>query len=77
MAGPLFRHTEQRLRLPKRGVALQRSTKLLRGFPAAGHFGILGMRERMEQIRDSLELTSSPGKGADVTAHLPLGRAMV
>jgi ligand-binding sensor domain-containing protein/signal transduction histidine kinase len=43
---------------------------------AAGHFGILGMRERMEQIWGSLEVTSSPGKGTKVTAHLPLGRGM-
>jgi signal transduction histidine kinase len=39
-----------------------------------GHFGILGMRERMEQISGSLEVISSPGKGATITAHLPLGR---
>ncbi len=42
---------------------------------ASGHFGILGMRERMEQIRGSLEVASSPGKGTRLTAHLPLGRA--
>jgi len=42
----------------------------------AGHFGILGMRERMEQISGSLEVRSSPGKGATVTAQLPLGRAV-
>jgi len=35
---------------------------------ASGHFGILGMRERMEQIGGSLEIASSPGKGAMVTA---------
>jgi len=39
---------------------------------ASGHFGILGMRERMEQIGGSLEIASSPGKGAMVTARLPL-----
>jgi len=43
---------------------------------AEGHFGILGMRERMEQLGGSLEVTSSPGKGTTVTARLPLGNAV-
>jgi signal transduction histidine kinase len=40
---------------------------------AAGHFGILGMRERMEQIGGSLEVTSASGVGTTVIARLPLG----
>ncbi len=43
---------------------------------ASGHFGILGMRERMEQIWGSLEVASSPGSGTTITAHLPLGDSM-
>lgn len=43
------------------------------GLAADGHFGILGMRERMEQIGGSLELTSTPGAGTTVTARLPGG----
>jgi ligand-binding sensor domain-containing protein/signal transduction histidine kinase len=43
---------------------------------ASGHFGILGMRERMEQIWGSLEVASSPGYGTTITAHLPLGHSM-
>jgi signal transduction histidine kinase len=43
---------------------------------AAGHFGILGMRERMEQIGGSLEVFSSPGNGTTITAHLPLSHAV-
>jgi signal transduction histidine kinase len=39
---------------------------------ASGHFGILGMRERMDQIGGSFELVSVPGNGTTVTAHLPL-----
>ena len=39
---------------------------------AEGHFGILGMRERMEQVWGSLEVASSPGAGTTVTARLPL-----
>jgi ligand-binding sensor domain-containing protein/signal transduction histidine kinase len=37
---------------------------------AAGHFGILGMRERMEQILGTLEIVSEPGAGTLVTARL-------
>jgi len=37
---------------------------------ADGHFGILGMRERMEQIGGTLEISSSPGSGTRVTAQL-------
>lgn len=40
-----------------------------------GHFGILGMRERMEQIGGSLEVSSSSGKGTTVGATLPLRTA--
>jgi ligand-binding sensor domain-containing protein/two-component sensor histidine kinase len=43
---------------------------------ASGHFGILGMRERMEQIWGSLEVASSPGNGTTITAHLPLGHSI-
>jgi ligand-binding sensor domain-containing protein/two-component sensor histidine kinase len=43
---------------------------------ASGHFGILGMRERMEQIWGSLEVASSPGNGTTITAHLPFGDSM-
>ena len=39
---------------------------------ADGHFGILGMRERMEQIGGSLEVSSCAGKGTSVGATLPL-----
>jgi signal transduction histidine kinase len=38
----------------------------------SGHFGILGMRERMDQIGCSLEIESSPGNGTKVAATLPL-----
>jgi len=39
---------------------------------ASGHFGILGMRERMEQIWGSLEIASSPGNGTTIIAQLPV-----
>ena len=39
----------------------------------AGHFGLLGMRERVEKIGGSLEILSSPGAGTIVRVmiHLP------
>ena len=41
---------------------------------AQGHFGILGMRERIEQLGGSFLLNSSPGRGTSVVARLPLAR---
>ena len=38
------------------------------------HFGILGMRERIEQLGGIFSLHSRPGQGAAVIARLPLGR---
>jgi signal transduction histidine kinase len=53
-----------------------------RGFaPAAelmeanGHYGIVGMRERVEQSGGSFLLNSSPGHGTSVIARLPLARS--
>jgi ligand-binding sensor domain-containing protein/signal transduction histidine kinase len=39
-----------------------------------GHFGIIGMRERVEQMGGSFRLDSSPGGGTQVVASLPLVR---
>ena len=39
-----------------------------------GHYGIIGMRERVEQLGGSLQLRSSPGQGTMVSASLPLRR---
>jgi signal transduction histidine kinase len=51
-----------------------------RGFaPAAepedanGHYGIVGMRERVEQLGGSFLVRSSPGQGTSVVARLPVG----
>jgi len=41
---------------------------------ASGHFGILGMRERMEQIWGTLDVSSAPGAGTLVIARLPVTR---
>jgi signal transduction histidine kinase len=51
-----------------------------RGFtPAAeqqwnGHYGIVGMRERVEQLGGRFLLHSEPGRGTSVIARLPVGR---
>jgi signal transduction histidine kinase len=37
-----------------------------------GHFGLLGMRERANEIGAELTLTSSAGQGTEVSIHLPL-----
>ncbi len=49
-----------------------------RGFPAGptddgDHFGLVGMRERAEQIGGKLEIDSALGGGTVVTLSLPLG----
>lgn len=37
-----------------------------------GHFGLATMRERVEQIDGSLDITSAPGSGTTVTVDVPL-----
>ena len=38
----------------------------------AGHFGVLGMRERAERLGGELRLTSNPGQGTEVEVTVPL-----
>ena len=38
-----------------------------------GHYGILGMRERIERLGGELKIVSTPGQGTTVKVHLPLG----
>src|SRR6185436_12972740 len=37
-----------------------------------GHFGLVGMRERAEQIGGSLSIHSSEGSGTEVVADVPI-----
>ncbi len=37
----------------------------------AGHFGLVGMRERATRLGGTLEVHTAPGKGTQVTLHLP------
>jgi signal transduction histidine kinase len=36
------------------------------------HFGLVGLRERLELVRGSLQILSSPGEGTRLTASVPL-----
>ncbi|MCX6629470.1 MAG: histidine kinase, partial [Candidatus Solibacter sp.] len=38
----------------------------------AGHFGLIGMRERAERLGGELRLASNPGKGTEVEVTVPL-----
>jgi signal transduction histidine kinase len=38
--------------------------------PAQGHFGLHGMRERLERLGGTLQIESSPGSGTTITAHV-------
>ena len=47
-----------------------------RGFDPAAHtdgFGLLGMRERVELLRGTLDVASSPGDGTTIIASFPAG----
>jgi signal transduction histidine kinase len=39
---------------------------------AGGHWGLLGMRERMERLGGALTVASTPGKGVRLVADAPL-----
>jgi PAS domain S-box-containing protein len=40
---------------------------------APGSLGLLGMRERVRQLRGTLTIDSAPGMGFRIVAHIPLG----
>ena len=41
--------------------------------PAAGHFGLVGMKERAAAINATLDIVSAPGEGAHLSLRAPLG----
>lgn len=43
---------------------------------ANGHFGLFGMRERTEQLGGKLTIKSTPGKGTEIIALLPVARSL-
>jgi signal transduction histidine kinase len=42
------------------------------GADHAGHFGLLGMRERAQRVGAHLEVNSAPGAGTQVRVSMPL-----
>lgn len=40
--------------------------------PTAGHFGLEGMRERMERLDGTLRIASVPGGGTTIYLEVPL-----
>lgn len=44
--------------------------------PAAGHFGLIGMRERVEALNGKLDLQSTLGQGTRIAITLPLPDAV-
>ena len=43
-----------------------------RDFTADGHFGLMGMRERVEQVGGEFRLKSQPGEGTELEVSVPL-----
>jgi signal transduction histidine kinase len=41
---------------------------------AAGHFGLQGIRERIESLEGTVEIRSGEGSGTKVTISIPLGK---
>jgi len=41
--------------------------------PHDGHLGLEMMRRRVEEVRGTLDIESSPGRGTRVVARLPVG----
>jgi signal transduction histidine kinase len=39
---------------------------------SAGHFGLVGLRERVEQVSGAFEIVTAPGEGTCLTARVPL-----
>jgi signal transduction histidine kinase len=37
------------------------------------HFGLVGIRERLEHLQGDLSIESIPGKGTHIVASIPLG----
>jgi signal transduction histidine kinase len=41
------------------------------------HYGLIGMKERMEKLGGSFDLDSSPGQGTRVRLRVPLPQAII
>jgi signal transduction histidine kinase len=66
-----FKEYEARLEIRDNGIGFN-VPSLRKGFPASDQLGLIGMQERAELLGGKLEIQSSPGKGTQVTASVPI-----
>ena len=67
----IFEPREVRLEIADDGCGFDTSNQVT---VQGGHFGLAGMRERVEQLGGSIRVASGPGQGTKVIAVLPLDR---
>ncbi len=68
-----FKPNLLRLSVQDNGSGLARGRA---GDSRAGHYGLIGMRERAHEIGADFDLSSEPGAGTNITVALPIRRAM-
>ncbi len=68
-----YRRTSFSVRCKDTGIGLPASVSA--GGKRAGHWGLVGMRERASAINGTLELRSTPGKGTEIEVCIPSKRA--
>jgi signal transduction histidine kinase len=68
-----FEDNEARLEVIDDGRGFEPSSALAR---PKGHYGIIGMRERVQELGGDFQLRSSPGHGTTVIVRLPVKEAV-
>lgn len=70
-----FKFEPERLRFSVRddGRGFESGAQTARPDRSNGHFGLIGMRERAEQIGGRFSLQSKPGEGTEIIVEVPLG----
>jgi signal transduction histidine kinase len=43
--------------------------------PDTGHFGLVGMEERVQRLGGSMEVASKPGQGCNIRFGIPMERS--
>lgn len=67
----VFAPREVRLTVSDNGVGFEPPSSL-DALAQQGHFGLIGMQERVQQLNGTLTVSSTPGAGARIDAVLPL-----
>jgi signal transduction histidine kinase len=70
-----LRYDERQLRLRIRDDGKGIDPKFLTGEGRAGHFGLLGMRERAKLVRGKLTVWSAPDSGTEIELSVPAAHA--